>query len=168
MSIELWFIAPYPPRGDLPYVNSCRIFKIYRGAAPGFTFRPYLPAMTLNYPPRNRETNADSREFTLGMEPLKWGEQLLAVRHIKSIAIVAHETNSFSPFPLGRKLDLRLRPLGSKFPGIGKKIIHDNAHQPRIGIYDNIVIDNEFHLSLKVTLLVTFKQILCQCLCDAA
>ena len=63
--------------------------------------------MTLYDPADNRKTDTGSREFTLGMEPLKRGKQLPAVRHIESIPVIPHKIYGLLTLLPGRKLDPR-------------------------------------------------------------
>src|SRR6266487_5381858 len=69
------------------------------GAAPRLRFDPDAPPMSLHDPFADGETDARTRVFLPGMEPLKDDENALGVFRFDPDAVVGDGENPFMPFP---------------------------------------------------------------------
>ena len=91
-----------------------------------FAFRPYPSIVTLDDFLSNRKSYPGSGELTLGMQPVKWLEQILGKSHVKSGSIVTNKVNVSIFRCRHPNLDMRIRVLAGVFPGILNKISSGN------------------------------------------
>src|ERR1700722_11165573 len=115
--------------------------EMKRSALTDFGISPDGPIVAPDDALHGRQPDAGPREFRLGMQTLKYPEQLRCERHVEARAVVPDEIAGFTPLGPGAKFNGGVRAIGGEFPSVAQQVLQDDLHQGRIGIDDHASFD---------------------------
>src|SRR6202012_1874221 len=97
-----------------------------------------------------RQADASTGKFTRRMEPLEGQKELIDPARIKARAVVTHEVNPLRSAERLAELDGSMAVAGGVFPCVAEEVLHDDAHQPAIGVDHRCREDRECHFTIRL------------------
>src|SRR5579875_2323487 len=124
--------------------------EVETGTVARCTFGPDTTAMALENTVDRGEAYTGAFELPHIVQALKGDEQLLAVLHVETRAVVADVTGQHAILGSHAELDAALRPLRAELPGVVQEVLERNFDKAGIGFSDDARFDTEFAVAAGV------------------
>ena len=89
------------------------------------------------------EANASAGELALAVQTMERLEDIAGAAGIEAGAVIAHKVDHAAVYEFCAELDAGLRVMRGVLPGVAQQVVHDDAHQPGVGLDIGEVSDDE-------------------------